>query len=108
MRVDEAKELILSGIVDSVDFFSNPVYRSHHRNRSGLLLLERNDRARDGWCRFEPAVWFGASLSAGDRKTFSRALRALESQGYIVTERDTRGRIAWVGLTEAGCDSFES
>ena len=104
MNLNEASQIILHGIQAAIEEFRNPRYGSFHRNRTGLLMLECHNMAHEGWCRFEPAVWIGHSLNAGERKLFSLALKSLESGGLIVTERDDRYRIAWVGLTKAGVE----
>ena len=102
MTDDEIRKIILLGIRGDQQYYSQVRYKSFHRNRSGLLLLERHKAALQGFVKYEPSAWVGRPLKPIERKQFSCILAEMRSSGLVLCESDSRGRTRYVSLTAEG------
>jgi len=100
-------EIILLGIKQDVDYFSNSGLDTTHRNRSGVLRALKVSAARRGWVRYEPSAWLGRSLTPTERKNWSTILKKMEAADLVECQRDDRGRVKKVSLTDAGTKAVD-
>ena len=102
MSDDEMRKIILQGIQSDQQYYSQVRFKSFHRNRSGVLLLERHNAALQSFVKYEPSVWIGRTLEPIERKHLSRLLAELKNSELVMTETDSRGRTRFVNLTAEG------
>lgn len=110
MTKDEIRAVILTGILQDLEFFTSDrgrVLFSAHQNRSGQLLRRKVINAAGGVASYKPSNWFGRSLTGTERSQLCRVLPQLEEEGLLICYTNPQGRTTRVALTETGRELAE-